>query len=88
MLRYYDLYQRLQLQLHVLLMMRATDTRNMYSIFAVNKYLHTVASYQYRVTMHGTMNIKFTNFTVKTQNFNLFGSYPVDTDLAKGRSVI
>jgi len=28
-LRYYDLYQRLQLQLYVLLMMGAMDTRNM-----------------------------------------------------------
>jgi len=42
--RYYDLYQKLQLQIYVLLMMGAMDTRNMYSNFAVNKYLHTVAS--------------------------------------------
>jgi len=27
--RYYDLYQRLQLQIYVLLMMGAMDTRNM-----------------------------------------------------------
>jgi hypothetical protein len=40
----YDLYQRLQLQFYVLLMMGAMDTRNMWSDFAVNKYLHTVAS--------------------------------------------
>jgi len=40
----YDLYQRLQLQFYVLLMMDAMDTRNMLSDFAVNKYLHTVAS--------------------------------------------
>jgi len=44
LLRYYDLYQRLQLQFYVLLMMGAMDTRNMWSDFAVNKYLHTVAS--------------------------------------------
>jgi len=43
LLRYYDLYQRLQLQFYVLLMMGAMDTRNMYSIFVVNEYLHTVA---------------------------------------------
>ena len=42
--RQYDLYQRLQLQFYVLLMMGAMDTRNMYSNLAVNKYLHTVAS--------------------------------------------
>jgi hypothetical protein len=42
--RDYDLYQRLQLQLYVLLMMGAMDTRNMSSDFAVNKDLHTVAS--------------------------------------------
>jgi len=29
LLRYYDLYQRLQLQFYVLLMMGAIDTRNM-----------------------------------------------------------
>jgi len=29
LLRYYDLYQRLQLQIYVLLMMGAMDTRNM-----------------------------------------------------------
>ena len=48
----------------VLLMMGAIDTRNMYSDFAVNKHLHTVASrwILYRVTMHGTMNIKFAPF--------------------------
>ena len=34
---WYDLYQKLQLQFYVLLMMRAMDTRNMYSNFAVNK---------------------------------------------------
>ena len=45
LLRYCDLYQRLQLQLYVLLMMGAMDTRSMYSDFAVNKYLHTVGSY-------------------------------------------
>ena len=44
LLRYYDLYQRLQLQFYVLLMMGAMGTRNMYSIFAVNKYVNTVAS--------------------------------------------
>ena len=44
MLRYYDLYQRLQLHFYVLLMMGSMDTRNMYSDFIVNKYLHTVAS--------------------------------------------
>ena len=37
LLRYYDLYQRLQLQFYVLLMMGVTDTRNMQSDFAVNK---------------------------------------------------
>jgi hypothetical protein len=42
--RYYDLYQRLLLQFYVLLMVGAMDTRNMWSDFAVNKYLHTVAS--------------------------------------------
>jgi len=31
-------------QFLVLLMMGVCDTRNMYSSFAVNKYLHTVAS--------------------------------------------
>ena len=41
----YDLYQKLQLQLDVLLMMGAIDTQNMQSDFAVNKRLHTVASY-------------------------------------------
>ena len=41
--RYYDLYQRLQLQFYVLLMMGEMDTRNVYNNFAVNKYLHTVA---------------------------------------------
>ena len=39
-----DLYQRLQLQFYVLLMMGAMDARNMYSNLAVNKYLHNVAS--------------------------------------------
>ena len=38
------LYQRLQLQFYVLLMMGAMDTRNMQRYFAVNKYLHNVAS--------------------------------------------
>jgi hypothetical protein len=42
--RYYDLYQRLQLQVYVSLMMGAMDIRNMSSDFAVNKYLHTVES--------------------------------------------
>jgi len=42
--RQYDLYQRLQLQFYVLLMIGAMDGRNMYSNLAVNKYLHTVAS--------------------------------------------
>ena len=41
LLRYYDLYQRLQLQFYVLLMMGALDTRSMWSDFAVHKYLHT-----------------------------------------------
>jgi hypothetical protein len=41
--RYYDLYQRMLLQFYVLLMMGVMDTRQMYSDFAVNKYLHTVA---------------------------------------------
>jgi hypothetical protein len=45
LLRYCDLYRRLQLQFYVLLMMGAMDTRNMQSDFEVNKYLHTVASY-------------------------------------------
>ena len=44
MLRYYDLYQRLQLQFDVRLMMGAMDARNMQSDFALNKDLHTVAS--------------------------------------------
>ena len=44
LLRYYDLYQRLQLEFYVLLMMGAMDTRNTESDVAVNKYLHTVAS--------------------------------------------
>jgi len=44
LLRYYDLYQRRQLQFYVLLMMGAMDTRKMQSDFAVNKYLHIVAS--------------------------------------------
>ena len=43
-MRHYDLYQKLRLQFDVLLMMGAIDTRNMYSNFAVNKDLHTVAS--------------------------------------------
>jgi hypothetical protein len=42
--RYYDLYLRLQLQFYVSLMMGAMDTQNKYSDFAVNKYLHSVAS--------------------------------------------
>ena len=41
---WYDLYQRLQLQFYVLVVMGAMDTRNMYGKFAVNKYLHTVAA--------------------------------------------
>ena len=44
LLRYYDLYLKLQLQFYVLLMMGAMYTRNVYSDFAVNKYVHTVAS--------------------------------------------
>jgi hypothetical protein len=44
LLRYYDLYQRLQLQFYVLLMMGAMDTQNMCD-FAVNKYVHTFVSY-------------------------------------------
>ena len=40
----YDLYQRLQLQFYVHLLMGAMDARNMYSNLAVNEYLHTVAS--------------------------------------------
>ena len=43
--RYYDLYRRLQLQIYVLLIMGAMDIRNILSDFAVNKYLHTVASF-------------------------------------------
>jgi hypothetical protein len=42
--RYYDLYQRLQLQFYALLMMGAMDIQNMQRDFAVNKYLHTIAS--------------------------------------------
>ena len=38
------MYQSLQLQFYVLLMMGAMDARNLYSNLAVNKYLHTVAS--------------------------------------------
>ena len=34
----------MRLQFLVVLMMGAVDTRNMQSDFAVNKYLHTVAS--------------------------------------------
>ena len=44
LLRYYDLYHRLQLQFYVIPMMGAMDSRNMQSNFAVNKYLYTVAS--------------------------------------------
>ena len=44
LLRYNDLYQRLQLKFCVLLMMGAMGAQNMQSDFAVNKYLHTVAS--------------------------------------------
>jgi hypothetical protein len=44
LLRYYDLYQRLQLQFYVLLMMDAMDTQNMWSDFTVNKYMHAVAT--------------------------------------------
>jgi len=44
LLRYYDPYQRLQLQFYVLLMMGVMDTRNMWNDFALNKYSHTVAS--------------------------------------------
>ena len=40
----YGLYQRLQLQFYALLVMGTMDARNMQSNFAVNKYLHTVAS--------------------------------------------
>ena len=43
LLRYYDLYKRLQSQFYVRLMMGAMDIRNMQSDFAVNKCLHTVA---------------------------------------------
>ena len=39
-----DLYQRLELQFCVLLMMGAMDARNMYSNLAVNTYLRNVAS--------------------------------------------
>jgi len=42
--RQYDLYQRLQLQLYVLLMMGVMDAQNVYSNLAVYKYLRTVAS--------------------------------------------
>ena len=42
--RLYDLYQKLQLQFYVLLMMGVMDARNIYNNLAVNKYLHTVAS--------------------------------------------
>ena len=44
LLWHYDLYQKLQLQFDVFLMMGAIDTRNMQSNFAVNKHLDTVAS--------------------------------------------
>ena len=40
----YDLYQKLQLQFYVPLMIGEMDARNMQSNLAVNKYLHTVAS--------------------------------------------
>ena len=40
----YDLYQKLQLQFDVLLMMGVIDTQNMQSNFAVNKRLHAVVS--------------------------------------------
>jgi len=40
----YELYQKLQLQFDVLLMMGAIGNRNMQSNFAVNKHLHNVAS--------------------------------------------
>ena len=39
-----DLYQKLQLQFYVPLMMGTMDTWNIQSNLAVNKYLHTVAS--------------------------------------------
>jgi len=42
--RQYDLYQRLQIQLYVLLMMGAMGARNMWNNLAVNKYQHIVAS--------------------------------------------
>ena len=48
----YGLYQRLQLQFYALLMMGAIDARNMQSNLAVNKYLHTVASFWISSTLH------------------------------------
>jgi len=41
----YDLYQNLQLHFDIPLMMGAIDARNMLSTFALNKYLHTAASF-------------------------------------------
>ena len=59
LLRYYDLYQRLQLQFYVLLMMGAMDTRNMQINFAVNKYCCILLDLKFRATMCGTMIIKY-----------------------------
>jgi len=56
--RYYDLYQRLQLQFYVLLTMGTMDARKMCSNLAVNKYLHTVASRWFSSTQINSSGVK------------------------------
>ena len=66
--RQYDLYQRLQLQFYVLLMMGALDTRNILSNLAVNKYLHTVAS----CWISSTQNYDARKYKFKKMGINYF----------------
>ena len=69
LLRYYNLFQRLQLLFYVLLMMGAMDNRNVYSIFAVNKYLHTVASCWILLIYLLKMSCFNSKFSIMPQNW-------------------
>ena len=65
---WYDLYQKLQLQFDVLLMMGAIDTQNMQSNFAVNKHLHTVTSHCILLIYNDHM---FWHFSVQSSGFKI-----------------
>jgi len=71
MYRYYDLYRRLRLQFLVLLMMGAVIPRSMCSNFAVNKYLHTVASSWIFINTTAWLSVKDCAFIFKNKILSL-----------------